>query len=101
MGCYDEDTQTIAIDIDLKYVQKRCTLVHELMHWKHGDQSCPGIASQQDRATRAQGHGTVLIDPMEYATWRHVRGQQIQDRVELNLTVQVVEDYMRILRDLC
>ncbi len=39
MGCYDEDTQTIAIDIDLKYVQKRCTLVHGHKNRTHSDQS--------------------------------------------------------------
>lgn len=40
MGCYSERTRTILIDRCLPYVAKRCTLVHELVHWSHGDDRC-------------------------------------------------------------
>ena len=40
MGCYSERTRTILIDRRLPYVAKRCTLVHELVHWSHGDDRC-------------------------------------------------------------
>lgn len=100
MGCYDEDTQTIAIDIDLKYVQKRCTLVHELMHWKHGDQSCPGVASSKIERRARKDTALYLIDPMEYATLEGMyEGNKYKIASELNLTVQVVEDYMQMLHD--
>ena len=36
-GFYDETTRTILIDRQLIYCQKRCTLVHELIHWQHTD----------------------------------------------------------------
>lgn len=39
-GCYDNETRVILIDRRLTYTAKRCTLVHELLHWKHGDTGC-------------------------------------------------------------
>ncbi|WP_232348595.1 MULTISPECIES: hypothetical protein [Bifidobacterium] len=39
---YDEATRTILIDMQLIYCQKRCTLVHELIHWQHATPPGPG-----------------------------------------------------------
>lgn len=101
MGCYDEDTQTIAIDRGLTYTQKRCTLVHELMHWTHGDTSCEGtIACRNERRARRET-AMFLINPMEYATLETMyEGNKYRIATELDLTVQVVEDYRRLLNDM-
>lgn len=62
MGCYSERTRTILIDRRLPYVAKRCTLVHELVHWSHGDDRC-GLHEMRTRAETAR----LLISPTEYA----------------------------------
>ena len=42
-GFYDEATRTILIDRQLIYCQKRCTLVHKLIHWQHADTTRAGV----------------------------------------------------------
>ncbi|MCX8646280.1 hypothetical protein J3T92_06630, partial [Bifidobacterium sp. B4081] len=33
----------ILIDRSMTYTQKRCTLVHELIHWQHADNTRTGV----------------------------------------------------------
>ena len=63
-GLYREADQRILIDRTMTYRQKRCTLAHELMHWKYGDQSC-GIPYEERRARK--NTALALIDSAEYA----------------------------------
>lgn len=89
-GLYVKSVQTIYISLGMTYTQKRCTLVHELVHWEHGDtdESC-------ETRTRIET-ANILIDPQAlrvesimYGTdYMHIAG-------ELEVTWMVLADWMR------
>ena len=41
-GIYCLATNTVLIDRRITYTRKRCALVHELVHWQHGDDTSNG-----------------------------------------------------------
>ena len=41
-GVYCLSTNTVLIDRRITYTRKRCALVHELVHWRHGDDTTHG-----------------------------------------------------------
>lgn len=64
-GCYDNENRVILIDRRLTYAAKRCTLVHELLHWRHGDTGCSNDSSKLERRARRET-ALTLIDPLRY-----------------------------------
>lgn len=99
-GVYDECLQAIAINSDMAYVQKRCTLVHELFHWLHGHEGCNGLYDiKQERLVRRET-AIFLINPVECAIAETAyEGDEFNMSAELDVTVQVLEDYRQLLRD--
>lgn len=96
-GCYDATTGVILIDRRLTYTAKRCTLVHELLHWKYGDDGCSNDRSRQERRTRTQT-ALLLIDPIELAALERMYDDDLWSIAEeLNVTTQVLEDYRRTI----
>jgi hypothetical protein len=67
MGLWDERTRTVWLDRDLSEVERRCTLVHELVHAERGDVPC-GHASldarQERRVDREAAWRLVPIDAL-------------------------------------
>jgi len=98
-GCYDNETHVILIDRRLTYTAKRCTLVHELLHWKHGDTGCVNDRSKQERRARTQT-ALMLVDPAELALLEHMYDDDLWSIAdELNVTMQVLGDYQQILAE--
>ena len=97
-GFYDETTRTILIDRQLIYCQKRCTLVHELIHWQHADATRAGVyGSRLERRTRRET-ALKLINPLEYQTAETMyEGDPYQIACELDVTLQIINDYQHIL----
>ena len=97
---YDGDLQAIVLDRNMTYVQKRCSLVHELFHWLHGDDTCAGTTGGR-MEWRARKHtALLLVDGDEYARAEEAcDGNPYLMACELDVTVQVVDDYRRILHD--
>lgn len=96
-GCYDATTGVILIDRRLTYTAKRCTLVHELLHWRHGDDGCSNDRSRQERRTRTQT-ALLLIDPIELAALERMYDDDLWSIAEeLNVTTQVLTDYRTML----
>ena len=95
-GCYDDETHVILIDRRLTYTAKRCTLVHELLHWQHGDTGCSNNRSKQERRARTQT-ALTLVDPAELALLEHMYEYEWQIANELDITTQVLEDYRSTL----
>ncbi len=97
-GFYDEATRTILIDRQLIYCQKRCTLVHELIHWQHADTTRAGVfGSRLERRTRRET-ALKLVNPLEYQTAEAMyEGDPYQIACELDVTLQIIQDYQRIL----
>ncbi|WP_428859398.1 ImmA/IrrE family metallo-endopeptidase [Bifidobacterium dentium] len=98
-GAYCKRTETILIDRRLTYSGKRCALVHELIHWQYGDDSCdPSIRSIQESRTRRET-AMLLIDPAEYAMLERVYEANLwYIAQELNVTMQVLWDYQDLLK---
>ena len=97
-GFYDEATRTILIDRQLIYCQKRCTLVHELIHWQHADATRKGVyGSRLENRTRRET-ALKLVNPFEYQTAEAMyEGDPYQIACELDVTLQIIQDYQRIL----
>lgn len=95
MGCYCESTRTILIDRRLLYVAKRCVLVHELVHWLHGDDRC-GVHETRTRMETAR----LLVDRERYARVEAMYdGEPWPIASELELTTQVITDFQQQLHD--
>lgn len=96
-GCYDAENHVILIDRRLTYTAKRCTLAHELLHWRHGDTGCSDDSSKQEQRTRTQT-ARMLIDPAELALAEHIYDDDLWSIAEeLNVTTQVLADYQAML----
>jgi len=97
-GLYDESLQAIVIDIRMTYVSKKCALVHELFHWMHADDCCAGsIGGRAERRAREET-AMFLISPDEYViAEREYDGEIYLMACELDVTVDVLEDYRRLL----
>ncbi|MFY1723585.1 ImmA/IrrE family metallo-endopeptidase [Bifidobacterium breve] len=96
-GCYDGENNVILIDRRLTYAAKRCTLVHELLHWRHGDTGCSNNSSKLERRTRRQA-AHLLIDPAELALAERMYDDDLWSIAdELNVTMQVLTDYQAML----
>lgn len=95
-GCYDDETRVILIDRRLTYAAKRCTLVHELLHWRHGDTGCSNNSSKLERRARRET-ALTLVNPTELALLERMYEYESQIADELNVTTQVLEDYRRTI----
>ena len=99
-GLYCLSTNTVLIDWRITYTRKRCALVHELVHWRHGDDTTHGcIGGRNERRCRRET-AMLLINPAEYAlAERMYDGEPHQMAAELNVTIQIIQDYRQWLHD--
>lgn len=97
-GYYDDTEQSILIDWRLTYAQKRCTLVHELVHWSHRDPCCDGwLRAKRERRTRRETAG-ILVDLAAYQTAENIYdGEAYRIAEELEVTPGVVRDYQGLV----
>ena len=96
MGCYDKRRDVILVDRRLTYRAKRCVLVHELVHWAHGDDGeyARGLCEARTRRETA----LTLIDQDEYElAERTYDGNPWAIADELDVTMQVLRDYRSML----
>lgn len=94
-GYYYEATHVILIDRRLTYTAKRCALVHELVHWAHGDNCC-GLNERRTRIETAK----LLIDRQDYARAEKLHEGNIWGIAdELNVTKNIVDNYQIWLHD--
>lgn len=97
-GFYDEATRTILIDSRLIYCQKRCTLVHELIHWQHADATRKGVYGSRMESRTRRETALKLVNPLEYQTAEAMyEGDPYQIACELDVTLQIIRDYQHIL----
>lgn len=99
-GCYDASTDVILIDRRLTYVAKRCTLVHELTHWRHGDASCEHVARSREEHRARRETALMLIDPLHYGLLEQMYdGNSWDIAQELEVTQQVLGDFRQIMAE--
>lgn len=100
-GGYDAaNNRILIIDRRITYTRKRCALVHELVHWQHGDDTSNGCRGGKLEQRCRRETAMLLINPSEYALAERIYGgNPYQMAAELNVTVQVIEDYKNWLHD--
>ena len=99
-GCYLDAGRLIVIDDTLSGPQRRCTLAHELAHARHGDRGCLTVGGGKAEARARRDTALQLIDPLAYASAEAMyEGDAWWIACELDVTVQVVEDYRMLLHD--
>jgi Zn-dependent peptidase ImmA (M78 family) len=73
MGLWDERTRTVWLDAGLSTAERRCTLIHELIHAERGDVPCdhPALERRQERRVeREAARRLVSIDALiEAVRW--------------------------------
>lgn len=99
-GVYYEPAKLIVLDESLPDFQRRCTLCHELVHARYHDSGC-GTAYGVKAERRARRETALrLIDLVEYASAEMLcDGDAYRIACELDVTLQVVEDYRTRLHD--
>lgn len=95
-----EDALVILIDRRLTYAAKRCTLVHELTHWRHGDASCGHVARSREEHRARRETALTLIDPLHYGLLEQMYdGNSWNIAQELEVTQQVLGDFRQIMAE--
>lgn len=95
-----QGADTILIDRRITYTRKRCALVHELVHWQHGDDTSNGCRGGKLEQRCRRETAILLINPAEYAlAERMYDGNPYQMAAELNVTIQIIQDYRQWLHD--
>lgn len=90
----------IILDESLPDFQRRCTLCHELVHARHHDTGCGTTYGVKAERRARRETALKLIDPIEYASAEELHeGDAYRIACELDVTLQVVEDYRRLLHD--
>lgn len=100
-GFYYEPARLIVLDESMPDFQRRCTLCHELIHARYHDTGCgtPYGVKAERRARRQTA--LRLIDPVEYASAEALcEGDAYRIACELDVTLQVVNDYQDMLHDM-
>ena len=99
---YDESLHAVIIDRRMTYVQKKCSLVHELFHWLHGDDTCQGVRGGRAERRARKETAMFLINPADYVlAEREFDGEPYLMACDLDVTVDVLEDYRRLLERSC
>lgn len=94
-GIYVDDVETIVIDRRLTLDAKRCVLVHELIHWAHGDN---GICGGREERRARQMTALALIDEDAYRVAEMMyEGNAALIAEELGVTQEIVGDYQDYL----
>ena len=99
-GLYDDRHRLILLADWLNQRQRRCTLVHELVHARHHDRGCGTTYGAKAERRARRETALRLINPTEYAiAERMYEGDSFLIAQALDVTVQVVEDYKEMLHD--
>ena len=96
----DDATRTIYLHDRLNARQKRCTLLHELIHahYHNGPRTGPYGAREEQRTRRLTA--SKLISMPEYRLAEQIYdGDVYRMACELDVTVQVLRDYQAMLAE--
>lgn len=97
-GAYMEPLQTILINSSMLYVQQRCTLIHELFHWVHADNTCEPTMQGKNEHTVRRETALFLINPRDYYEAEQEYGADTYNiACELDVTVSVLDDYRQAI----
>lgn len=100
-GLYSESRLLVLVDSGMADWQKRCALVHELVHWEHGDTSCSWMQRSRVEARARREAARLLIPVEDYARAERECGANAWLLAcRLQVTVQVLEDFRLFLHDM-
>lgn len=88
MGLWDQATRTIWLDSRLTFAERRCTLVHELVHAERGDIPCVDAVldlRQERRVEREAARRLVNLEDLADAVrWSNDQAE-VADALEVDL----------------
>ncbi|OXN01618.1 ImmA/IrrE family metallo-endopeptidase [Bifidobacterium vansinderenii] len=91
---------TILIDQRQTDTRKRCALAHELVHYRHGDDTTSGWAGAKAEHRCRRQTALLLVNPAEYAIAEAMYdGDVYRIAAELDVTTQIIHDWQHILRE--
>jgi hypothetical protein len=100
-GVYDNRNHVILLDRGMDYTAKRCTFVHEYVHWQYNDPGCGSLLGTKAENRAKLLTARMLISPVEYAMAEEMyEGDPYRIANELDVTYQVVCDYRDWLNSL-
>lgn len=100
MGLYDLQKSMIIIDSSLSERQTRSTLTHELVHAEYMDQGCSSVLGSRAELRARRLTALRLIQPEDYRQAEEAyEGNKYLMAKDLDVTVQVLEDYQKILME--
>lgn len=98
IGIFDLATNTIILERNATYRQKKCALAHELVHWYYGDEDGEHILKAKAETRTRHVTARLLINSSEYAKAEELYDGEIGGIAEeLDVTPQVVRDYQELL----
>lgn len=99
-GLYYDPARLIVLDDSMADFQRRCTLCHELVHARHRDSGCGTTYGAKAERRARRETALMLINPVEYANAETLcDGDAYRIACELDVTLQVVQDYQTMLHD--
>lgn len=97
-GMYVRALNLIMIERDTTYRVKRCALAHELVHWEYRDAVCGGVTGMKSERRARLLAASLLVSPAEYASAEEIyEGERLCMASELDVTVQVLDDYRELV----
>lgn len=97
-GLYDDATRTIYLHDRLNGRQRRCTLLHELIHAHYHDGPRTGpYGAREERRTRRLTASTLICMEAYRQAEALYEGDVYRMACELEVTVQVLRDYQSLL----
>jgi Zn-dependent peptidase ImmA (M78 family) len=102
-GLYDLSLNSIVIERNVNYTQKRCALVHELIHWHYGDDRRDSLLYRRAECRTRRMTASVLVSSSKYATLENLyEGNVFLIANDLNVTKNVITDFQTlVLRGEC
>lgn len=99
-GLYCDRLRTIWLADWLNDRQRLCTLCHELIHARYRDLGCGTKFGRKCERRARRKTALSLISPMEYGAAEEMwDGDAWHMAAELDVTMQVLEDYRRLLEE--
>ena len=97
-GLYAAATRTICLHDRLNVRQRRCTLLHELIHAHYHDGPRTGpYGAREERRTRRLTASTLICMEAYRQAEALYEGDVYRMACELEVTVQVLRDYQALL----
>lgn len=89
-GYYDHATETVHINRALNMRERRCTLVHELIHWEQGHEPVDNLAEHTAREVNVEREAArrlISFPALVWAWTRHMDARRSAEGLDVDMQV--------------